>query len=220
MVCFSSFNKTHKQSPTRCFVKKVFLQKNTCVGVSFSTSLKQRLRHRCFPVNFGKFLRHLFYRASENSVITVWLTTLRTVVRFPAKFFRTPFYRAFENSVITVWLTTLRTVVRFPWTWISMIILKIKSDEWYLWNEIAIMWVQFAEVTCCIFAHHLPYHKKWIWWKLRQALDIFLHILRFYILSIKFNYAAPFSSLKLLKVGSIRRRTFLTLWQLLWSCEM
>ena len=25
-------------------------------------SSKKRLRHRCFPVNFAKFLRHLFYR--------------------------------------------------------------------------------------------------------------------------------------------------------------
>ena len=54
-------------------------------------------------------------------------------------------------------------------------------------------------VTCCIFAHHLPYHNKWIWCKLRQALDIFLQILRFCMLSIKFNYAAPFNSLKLLQ---------------------
>ena len=54
----------------RCYAKQVFLklwqnsQENTCVGVSLTiklqaqpaTSLKERLRHRYFPVNFAKFL--------------------------------------------------------------------------------------------------------------------------------------------------------------------
>ena len=58
----------------RCSVKKVFLeilqnpQENTCARVSFliklhaapTTSLKKRLSHRCFPVNFVKFLRTPF----------------------------------------------------------------------------------------------------------------------------------------------------------------
>ena len=56
----------------RCSVKKVFLklsrnsQESICVGVSFSITLqacfiKKRLRNRCFPVNFAKFLRTPFY---------------------------------------------------------------------------------------------------------------------------------------------------------------
>ena len=54
----------------RCSVKKVFReisqnsQKNTCVRVSFSIKLqvllKKKLWHRCFPVNFAKFLRAPF----------------------------------------------------------------------------------------------------------------------------------------------------------------
>ena len=58
-----------------CSVKKVFLeisqnsQENTCVRVSFliklqappATLLKKRLWHRCFPVNFAKFLRTPFF---------------------------------------------------------------------------------------------------------------------------------------------------------------
>ena len=49
----------------RCSVKKVFLeisqnsQENTCAKVSL---LKRRFWHRCFPVNFVKFLEHLFLR--------------------------------------------------------------------------------------------------------------------------------------------------------------
>ena len=47
----------------RCSVKKAFLeilqnsQGNICARVSF---LKKRLWHRCFPVNFAKFLRTSF----------------------------------------------------------------------------------------------------------------------------------------------------------------
>ena len=57
-------------------MKKVFLevsqnsQENFCARVSFliklqaapATLLKKRLRHRCFPVNFTKFLRIPFHR--------------------------------------------------------------------------------------------------------------------------------------------------------------
>ena len=57
----------------RCTVRKVFLeisqnsQENTCARFSFliklqtpATLLKKRLWHRCFPVNFAKFLRTPF----------------------------------------------------------------------------------------------------------------------------------------------------------------
>ena len=63
----------------KCFVKKLFLQisqdsqKNTCARVCFliklqvwawclrpATLLKNRLRHRCFLLNFAKFLRTCF----------------------------------------------------------------------------------------------------------------------------------------------------------------
>ena len=47
----------------RCSVKKVFSEisqnshENTCPWVFFATLLKKRPWHRCFPVNFVKFLR-------------------------------------------------------------------------------------------------------------------------------------------------------------------
>ena len=58
------------------FCKKVFLeisqnsQENTCARAFFNkvaglrppALLKKKLRHRCFPVNFVKFRRTLFYR--------------------------------------------------------------------------------------------------------------------------------------------------------------
>ena len=55
----------YRSSQRRCFVKKGILknpQENTCVGVSFlTTSLKERPWHRCFPMNFAKFLKTPFF---------------------------------------------------------------------------------------------------------------------------------------------------------------
>ena len=56
----------------------------------------------CFVVNFAKFLRTLSYRAapvvaSENGVITIWLTTLRTAVKFFVFFF----YQGFLSRTLT-----------------------------------------------------------------------------------------------------------------------
>ena len=64
-----------RSSRPECSVKEVFLefsqnlQENTCVRDSFSnkvvdlrlaTLLKKRIWHRCFPVNFAKYLRTAF----------------------------------------------------------------------------------------------------------------------------------------------------------------
>ena len=64
-------------SHQRCSIKKVVLKnfakftgKHLCQSLVFNkvaglrpaTLLKKRLRHRCFPVNFAKFLRTPFYR--------------------------------------------------------------------------------------------------------------------------------------------------------------
>ena len=49
-----------------CPVKMVFLKisknskENSCVGLRPATLLKKRLQHRCFPVNFVKYLRTPF----------------------------------------------------------------------------------------------------------------------------------------------------------------
>ena len=66
-----------RSSHLEVFVKKVFLeilensQEDTCVRVSFliklqtfmrpATLLKKRLWHRCFPVNFAKFIKTRFH---------------------------------------------------------------------------------------------------------------------------------------------------------------
>ena len=49
-----------------CSLKKVFLEisqnshENTCAGLWPATLFKKRLCHRCFPVNFAKFLKTRF----------------------------------------------------------------------------------------------------------------------------------------------------------------
>ena len=48
-------------------------QENTCVGVSFSQScrstLLRRLRHKCFPVNFVKFLKTSFLKNNSGRLL-------------------------------------------------------------------------------------------------------------------------------------------------------
>ena len=105
----------------RCSVKKVFLeisqnsQKNTCARVSFLISCRpeacnfiwKRLWHRCFPVNFTKFLRTPFLQNTSGRLILQSLIFYKvaagacnfTKIRlwhkcFPAelaKFLKTPF---------------------------------------------------------------------------------------------------------------------------------
>ena len=71
-----------RSSHRRCSVKKVFLkisqisQESTCVRVSFWQScrpsdpsgnfIKKRLKHRCFPVKFTKFVRTPILRTKKN----------------------------------------------------------------------------------------------------------------------------------------------------------
>ena len=56
----------------RCSIKNVFVeisqnsQENTCARLSFLIK-KNRLWHRCFPVNFAKFLRTPLMAASDFS---------------------------------------------------------------------------------------------------------------------------------------------------------
>ena len=62
-------------------------QESTCARVSFLIKLqlpalfKKRLWHRCFPVNFAKFLRTLFQQNTFGRLLlNLWLSTLCLVV--------------------------------------------------------------------------------------------------------------------------------------------
>ena len=72
----------------RCSVEKVFLeisqnsQENTCARASFlikfqarsATSLKKRPWHRCFPMNFLKFLRTPFLQNTSGRLLLYFAT--------------------------------------------------------------------------------------------------------------------------------------------------
>ena len=49
-----------KKQPPEVFCKKSVLRKTPVPGFRAATLLKKRLCHRCFPVNFAKFLRTPF----------------------------------------------------------------------------------------------------------------------------------------------------------------
>ena len=68
----------------RCSVKKVFLEisqnseESTCTRVSFlikllawPATLLKRIWHKCFPVNFAKFLRTPFFTELKYKTITI-----------------------------------------------------------------------------------------------------------------------------------------------------
>ena len=82
VVLFSESHSFYRSSHRRCSVKEGVLrnfakiQENTCARASFlitlqvsATLLKKRLWHRCFPVNFAKFLRHLFSKNISGSCL-------------------------------------------------------------------------------------------------------------------------------------------------------
>ena len=73
--------KRFRSSHWRCSVKKMFLeisqnsQENTCARISLliklqaSTLFKKSLWHRCFPVNFSKFLRTPFLQNTSRRLL-------------------------------------------------------------------------------------------------------------------------------------------------------
>ena len=65
---FSGYSKLAVEAIVRrCSVKEVFLeisqnsQENTCARASFFNKVAGGAWHRCFPVNFAKFLRTAFF---------------------------------------------------------------------------------------------------------------------------------------------------------------
>ena len=73
-TCLRLISRASGRSHRRCSVKKVFLKIlqhsqhlcqslffNKVAGLSLASLLKKRLWHRCFPVNFVKFLRTPFF---------------------------------------------------------------------------------------------------------------------------------------------------------------
>ena len=63
-------NHRHRSSHQRCSVRKVVLTNFTkFTGLRPATLLKKRLWHRCFPVNFAKFLRTPFSQNTSGRLL-------------------------------------------------------------------------------------------------------------------------------------------------------
>ena len=101
----------HIGSRGRCSVKKVFLKvwqkskESICVGVSFlmnATLLKNRLRHRFFPVNFAKIFRALFfYRTTSRRLLLKTLLIYEDYSRFSNRETKTEVWEKFFENCIT-----------------------------------------------------------------------------------------------------------------------
>ena len=84
LCCFSYILSIARSSHRRCFVRKDVLRdfakltgKHLCQSLFFNkvthlrpaTLLKKRLWHRCFPVNFAKFLRTSFLQNTSGRML-------------------------------------------------------------------------------------------------------------------------------------------------------
>ena len=56
-------------------------QENTCATSQACNIIKKKLCHRCFPVNFSKFLTTLFYRTPSNNCFWLQAFSSATLVK-------------------------------------------------------------------------------------------------------------------------------------------
>ena len=110
------YRKSHSQNGhRRCCIKKavlknfaIFRGKHLCWSLYFNkvsglrpaTSLKKRLRHRCFPANIAKFLRTAFFIDRTSPVVTSKSRQLRTLHLCHVLFLK-PFkvFFSFSNNI-------------------------------------------------------------------------------------------------------------------------
>ena len=88
-----------------------FTGKRLCQNIFFnkiagrpSTLLNKRLWHRCFPMNFGKFLRTLYYRTPLVAASSYQRTVILTIVT-PSE--RYSFFLSNQKICVITWSTTL-----------------------------------------------------------------------------------------------------------------
>ena len=123
-INFAQIRSSHR----RCSVRKFFLRnfakftgKNLCQSLYFNkaadlspaTLSKQRLLHRCFPVNFAKFLRTPFL---QNTSVRLLLKNFVKVIKMKP---------AYQHSASVKINNCNRLTIRFNWLMILMISQKI-----------------------------------------------------------------------------------------------
>ena len=126
VATYGLISNTQKKPPKVFYIKKVFLrnsqisQENICARVSFlkkvkgvrpGTLLKNKLWHRCFPVNFAKFLRaavlqNTYGRLLLNNLVSVEKVTvargIKNTIRWSIKMQVTKIAAIRKHHVTTV----------------------------------------------------------------------------------------------------------------------
>ena len=134
-------------------------QENTCARVSFliklqtltAILLKKKLYHRCFPVNFVKFIRALFLQNASRRLLLMYVyykdfneqsqskDTLFFINMLLVKKYEEMFklHTAFSTSFYINSISTLRWYVRWLVTAIFMIWLRLVISYCAIWIYIA-----------------------------------------------------------------------------------
>ena len=125
VATYGLISNTQKKPPKLIYIKKVFLrnsqnsQENICARVFFKkvkgvrpgTLLKNKLWHRCFPVNFAKFLRapvlqNTYGRLLLNNLVSVEKVTvalgIKNTIRWSSKMQVTKIAAIRKHHVTTV----------------------------------------------------------------------------------------------------------------------
>ena len=125
VATYGLISNTQKKPPKLIYIKKVFLrnsqnsQENICARVFFKkvkgvrpgTLLKNKLWHRCFPVNFAKFLRapvlqNTYGRLLLNNLVSVEKVTvalgIKNTIRWSIKMQVTKIAAIRKHHVTTV----------------------------------------------------------------------------------------------------------------------
>ena len=99
---------------------------NTCVEICSCNFIKQKLKHRCFPVNIAKFLRTTFC-----IVFFPLVYTLPNKLSLNWRFI-------FEIIISRVWLPTpeIRALLRIPYSVQQCVLLEMPYLEYYLYAKL------------------------------------------------------------------------------------
>ena len=83
--CFPAFKSSHRRYSVRIGLLRNFAKftgKHLYQSLRPATLLKMRVWHRCFPVNFAKFLRKPFYRTTPRDCIYALFILIQSSLSF------------------------------------------------------------------------------------------------------------------------------------------
>ena len=124
---------TYQKQPPEVFCKNVLPQP--------AILLKKRLWHRCFPMNFAKFLRTAFLQNTSERLLRNYATLQCTLNHQPVSLFST--FSQPSVSLYPSWLTPYPVILKFIMkNWISMGIgdIILESLSFYMMRTLVVKW--------------------------------------------------------------------------------